>query len=316
MRQSAKQASLWERGIDDPRILPDVVVDEHLPGAKRASMESSHRRYAIALRTGGSNKRGGSRSAPLTRGSQGLRRSKSFYSGVKVGQTDTSKTPILKPKPSESPKKSRTALSARIQVDDKNDKLRYESPVQSVQSGHLPRKPHSGIKHASSMDSFDTVRSKTELPLNLTKSFNTYDTRLRREVTIADPRSMKKQQQRASEDPRFKSLRTSLVAPAKPIDAMIQLSASGRKVMEKYGNSLYDYNELKDLLGQMNDTFPKREKPPVQVAEPVHVNVPVRPGHAYSMHTDYLPVKEAFVDDDSLLYEPSLCDTVSIAGEE
>ena len=97
--------------------------------------------------------------------------------------------------------------------------------------------------------------------MNLTRSFTTYNTKqLRREVTIAGT-SRNRSDYRASNDPRFRRLKTTLVAPEKPIDAVLQLSPSGRKVMEHYGSSLYNYDEFRELLQRLNTQFPARERP-------------------------------------------------------
>ena len=146
----------------------------------------------------------------------------------------------------------------------------------------------------------------------MTRSFTTYNTKLRREVTIAADGG-RDRKFRASNDPRFKRLKTTLVPPEKPIDAVLQLSPSGRKVMENYGSTLYDENEFQAILVRLNSEFPAREKPPKPKIDLNKRKILYRPHVVRQrfLSARYLSQQEAFISDGSFYSSPSFSDLSS-----
>ena len=314
VRQSAKQAHLWQNGIDHVRLLPELTVEMHLPGAKRSSMQSAHRRYSVALKSAHS-KRGLTSHAGLT---SSLTRSHTFHDLQSVTSRARTRFEVPAAIDENSTNKQRDDAPAP-QRDDSAHSRRQHNPTSA---SRLPKKPKHLINSvsvpctAASTESLHTIdRSKTEEPLNLTRSFTTYNTKqLRREVTIAGT-SRNRGDYRASNDPRFRRLKTTLVAPEKPIDAVLQLSPSGRKVMEHYGSSLYNYDEFRELLQRLNTQFPARERPE-KPADTKATKPPRRHVLTRRFVPGYLPQQEAFVSDESLYTSPSFSDLSSAIFSE
>lgn len=134
---------------------------------------------------------------------------------------------------------------------------------------------------------FDRGMSAATLPNDsgITRTFSTYNNSRRREHTL---NNIKPHDGVITQDPRFQLLKKQLVPPDKPVDGFLQLSPGGRKVIQKYGGSLYKQHELEQLLekyNSMNFMSPKR-------IESAKMKMKVGKQRIMS-------VKEAFVDDRS-----------------
>ena len=283
VRQSNKQAYLWQNGVDHVHLLPESMVNMYVPGAKKASMESAHRTYALSLKAK-ALRLDHAPTREVTPDTTTLRRSKTFNMLHKQ-------------------KQMMRELQSTSQVKRHAAGARPDTSA-TTGTGLMPRRPVSLFKQ-SSENTTRVERGNTDLPLNLTRSFTTYNTQwqgMRRELTIADPQNTKKE---AVNDPRFRRLKRSLVAPSKPSDTTLQLSPSGRHVMERFGNPPCRYESLENLLSRLKSEFPQRERPERIVREPTPLlrrkaaRFRERFLRKRTLNDVMLATRDAFVDDDS-----------------
>ena len=295
-RQSAKQAYLWRNGVDHVGLLPEGMVNMYLPGAKKASMESSHRTYALSLKAK-AVRFDKTPSRELTPDLSTLRRSKTFNILHKQKQ-------MMKELQSTSQvrRHSKTAGARPDTSATNTTSLMPRKPASMLRMSNHPQQQPQQQQAGNRVD-----RSNSDLPLNLTRSFTTYNTKwstgLRREKTVADPQNVRKE---ATNDPRFKKLRRSLVAPSnKLFDTTLQLSPSGRHVMQRFGNPPCRYESMENLLRRLNTEFPQRERPERIVREPTPLlrrkvaRFRERFERKRTINDVILATREAFVDDDS-----------------
>ena len=93
-----------------------------------------------------------------------------------------------------------------------------------------------------------TTRTQSAYTTAGPKAFMTHDYRLRRERTTISGLRRGKQPLRALKDPRYISLRKTLVPSESPVDGYLQLSPSGQYVLQKYGTPHVDEINIQKLI--------------------------------------------------------------------
>ncbi|KAK2164035.1 hypothetical protein LSH36_70g06008 [Paralvinella palmiformis] len=157
----------------------------------------------------------------------------------------------------------------RIELDENNNNLDDddgdggESSKSATESGrrrHTTTIDDDGLSQEVATARPIQARSHSAAdPTGTGNNFLTHDYHLRRERTVLGPivgsnppQQHKTRTLRALKDPRYVSLRKSLVPCSKPVDGYLQLSASGQYVLQRYGTPSVDQEHIQKLIKEMS----------------------------------------------------------------
>ena len=148
------------------------------------------------------------------------------------------------------------------EVDENNNSFEANSRRSSKSMAGSARCPVSSGDNCASPEAAAAAKLQQHArshsaagPIENGSNFMTHDYHLRRERTVLGPvmrtellQQRKSRTLRALKDPRYISLRKSLVPCTKPVDGYLQLSASGQYVLQRYGTPSVDQEHIRKLI--------------------------------------------------------------------